>query len=448
MDPVWQALVYTLPILGGHKRSHDQVYVAEEEKDDHGEGCLEGRIPVSCRPVAVQVNQPARDKRVDDGQRVRNEVEHKVVRVARWGGQNRNRRDEPVLKEAGKRGVEGAVARPEAREGKDSLAPEFLDQPALGEDDAQDVAKRRQCNKDGQGPLGRLSKHVAEERGRHQALRFQHLLFRHGRKVGHVCEHVQDGNGAEGQRGGELERPGRVLGLAEGVVGVAVTDKAPNDVVQRRDDAVRTAGRALERLGESVVLPHLFEIDQRGYDDDDNDQDLQNTQEILQSDSPFQRRAVDQEGSRQTCQRDASLVPPRHIDLRGVQDVLAKDDRVARRPPEEDHVASVQRRGEELGLAVHEFEVILLTAVAGQSRAKLHVDCCSGGGDEHAHKPDYERQARGATLGKNGCRRGKDAGTDDAVEDEQGGRGNAYLTFVFAGDFELAYFGSMTVSLV
>lgn len=55
----------------------------------------------------------------------------------------------------------------------------------------------------------------------------------------------------------------------------------------------------------------------------DNHQ-LDDAQQVLQPQSPFHRRGVDEKRHRDTRQTDPPLIPPAHLDVRGVQDILAK----------------------------------------------------------------------------------------------------------------------------
>lgn len=186
-----------------------------------------------------------------------------------------------MFKEASQRRIKRTVASPEAGEWQDALAAKLLDQTSLRKDDTQDVAKGRERNKDRQSTLGRLAIHVAEKRSSHETLRLEDLLLGDGSKVGNVGEHIQDGNRANGQRRGKLESARRVLGLAKGIVGVAIADVAPNDIVQRRDNTICASRGALKRLGKGVVLADLFEIDERRDNDEYNDENLDYTQQIL-----------------------------------------------------------------------------------------------------------------------------------------------------------------------
>lgn len=326
-----------------------------------------------------------------------------------------------MLKQTGQGSVERTVAGEESRKGQDALTTKLLDKTALGEDDTQDVAKSRQGDENGQRSLGPLAKHVSEERGGNKSLGFENLLLGHAGKIRNVGEHVQDRDGADGQGSGNPESPGRVLGLAEGVVCVAVADEAPNDVVKRGDYAVGTAGGALKGMVKAVDLLDLFDIGQRRNDDNDDNADLDNAQHVLKTQSPFQSGAVDQESRRDTSHSNASLVPIRNLDPRSVENVFAKDHRVAGRPAQQDDIGGVHARYEEARLAVDVFQVVLLAAVLGQAGAEFHVDRRAGPGDDAAGDPEEEGEAHAAGQGEDGAWSCKDAGTDDAVEDEHGG---------------------------
>lgn len=151
----------------------------------------------------------------------------------------------------------------------------------------------------------------------------------------YVGQHVESSDGPESQRPGDLQRPDGVLGLAERVVGVAVADVAPDRAVQGRDDAVSAAGGALEGVAEVVWLVDLEGAAQRrkaGEDDEQDDEQLDDAQQVLQPQPPLQREAVDEEGRRDAGQADAALVPAVDLDLRGVEDIFAKDDGVRAGP--------------------------------------------------------------------------------------------------------------------
>lgn len=326
-----------------------------------------------------------------------------------------------MLKQTGQGSVEGSVAGEESRKGQNTLTTKLLDKTALGEDDTQDVAKCRQGDEDGERSLGPLAKHVSEERGGNEALGFENLCLGHAGKVRNVGEHVQDRDGANGQGSGNLEGSGRVLGLAESVVCVAVADETPNDVIKGGDDTIGTTGRALEGIVKAVDLLDLFDVGQGRDDDNDDNANLDNTQDVLKTQSPLQSSAVDQESSCDASHSNTSLVPIRNLDPRGVEDVLAKDNRVTSCPAQQDDIGGVHARHEEARLAVDVFQVVLLAAVLGETGAPFHVDCRAGPGDETAGDPEEEGEAHATGKGEDGAWSCEDAGTDNSVEDEHGG---------------------------
>lgn len=110
-----------------------------------------------------------------------------------------------MLKETGQRGVEGPVARPEAREGQDALAAQLLHQAALGEDDAEHVAIGRQSNEHAQGALGGAAKDVSEQRGGNEAAGGDDLVLGHRGEVGNVDKHVEHRYDADSQRRGDAQ---------------------------------------------------------------------------------------------------------------------------------------------------------------------------------------------------------------------------------------------------
>lgn len=326
-----------------------------------------------------------------------------------------------MLKQTGQGSVEGSVAGEESRKGQNALTAKLLDKTALREDDTQDVAKGRQGDEHGERSLGSLAKHVSKERGGNKALGFENLLLGHTGKVRNVGEHVEDRDGADGQGGGDPEGSGRVLGLAEGVVCVAVADETPDDVVKRSDDTIGTTGSALKGIVKAVDLLDLFDIGQGRNNDNDDNANLDNTQEVLKTQSPLQRSAVNQESSCDTSHSNTSLVPIRNLDSRRVEDVFAKDHRVTSRPAQENDIGGVHACHEEARLAVDVFQVVLFAAVLGKTGTPFHVDCRAGPGDEAAGDPEEEGQAHAAGQGEDGAWSCEDAGTDDSVEDEHGG---------------------------
>lgn len=258
-----------------------------------------------------------------------NVLEYKVVRITRRRRQHDDDRHQPVLKETGQRGVEGAVARPEAREGQDALTAQLLHQAALGEDDAEHVSVGRQSNEHAQRALGCAAKDVAEQRGGDEAAGGDDLVLGHRGEVGNVDKHVEHRDDANGQRRGDAQGADGVACFAQRIVRIRISNVAPDDVVQGRDDAVGAARGALKGVGEVVRLLVLGELEVAGKrnpaanDDDEDDDDLDGTEQVLQSDAPLECQAVDQKGRRDAGEADAALVPPVDLNVGSVEDVLA-----------------------------------------------------------------------------------------------------------------------------
>lgn len=348
-----------------------------------------------------------------------------------------------MLEQTSERCVEGLVAGPEAREGQDALTAELLDKTTLGEDDGEDVAKGGKGNEDGEGALGGATKNVAEQGSGDEAARGQDLLLGNGSEVGNVDEHVKNRDGTDGDGSSKLQGADRVLRLAEGVVGVAVTDVGPDDVVDGGDDTVGTAGGALKGIVEVVEVIVDLEVTAEGNEaSDDHEEDngeLDPAEKVLQAQTPLEGGTVDDEGRGDASETDTTLVEAGDLNVGGVQDVLAKDDRVTGGPTEEDDVAGVETGGQELGLAVDVLEVVLLTTVLGNGGAELHVDGGTSKGDDHTGDPHEEGQTDGTRGAQNAGRRGEDTSTNDAVEDEETGADDANLALSLALLLNAAY---------
>lgn len=100
-----------------------------------------------------------------------------------------------------------------------------------------------------------------------------------------------------------------------------------------------------------------------GDDNDQNNEQFDGAKEVLQPQAPFQRERVDEESGSNAGQTNATLIPTVDLHLRSVEDVLAEDDAVTRSPAEEHSVRGEHGRGEELGLGVNIFQVVLFTAI-------------------------------------------------------------------------------------
>ena len=80
-------------------------------------------------------------------------------------------------------------------------------------------------------------------------------------------------------------------------------------------------------------------------DDKQNDNQLDDTEQILQKQTPFHRQGVDEESNGDTGQADTTLVPSPDFDIGRVEDVLAEDDAVAGGPAQQDGVCGVHGGG-------------------------------------------------------------------------------------------------------
>lgn len=105
---------------------------------------------------------------------------------------------------------------------------------------------------------------------------------------------------------------------------------------------------------------------------------------------PLQGQPVYQESDGHAGESNTTLIPPIHLDIGGVEDVLAEDHGVASRPAEQNHIAGVETRSQELRLPIHVLQVVLLPAILGDRGAELEIDRRPSGRDQHARDP-YEQ---------------------------------------------------------
>lgn len=342
------------------------------------------------------MDETTSDKGVDNGERVRDEVEDEVVSIARRRSKDDNNTNDPVLEETSQRCVERSVAGPETGEGQNTLATKLLDKATLREDNTQDVAESGKGDKDRHGALSSRTHDVAEERSSDKTLRGNDLGLGNSGEVGDVDEDVNDGDRNDGGGSSNLESAHRVASLAESIIGVAVTDETPNDIVQSSDNTVGAASGALESaaqvVGLLVDLEVAAESGETTDDHDKNDAQLDEAKGVLEAKTPLESAAVDEESSRDASQTNGTLVPSVDLLVGGVEDVLAKDDRVTGRPTHEQNVRSVDAGDKELGLAVDELEVVLLTTVLGDTSSPFEIDGSTSSSDERTYDPNDEGQ--------------------------------------------------------
>ena len=172
------------------------------------------------------------DAKVDDVERVGDEVEDEVVGVSAGRREDDDERDDHVPCETDERRVARPVGGEELGEGNDTVAAECLVETALGEDDAEDVGGGRECDEGRQGARGLFAKHVLEVDGGGDFLAGEELLLGDGSVVGNLDEEVYDGDEAEGERTCKTDGASRVLDLASGIVEVGVAYEAPDSLLQ------------------------------------------------------------------------------------------------------------------------------------------------------------------------------------------------------------------------
>lgn len=157
-----------------------------------------------------------------------------------------------MLKQPRKRRIERPITRPQSRERQDTLSPKLLHYPALREYHTQHVTESRQRDENRQRALSPRAENIAEQRCGDEALRRDDFFCGNSGEVGDVDEHIEDCNGAKGERGGAFECADGILGFAQGIVGVAVANVAPNNIIEGCDDAVCATGGADEGVVEIV----------------------------------------------------------------------------------------------------------------------------------------------------------------------------------------------------
>ena len=121
------------------------------------------------------------------------------------------------------------------------------------------------------------------------------------------------------------------------VIGIRVADKRPNDIIQCHDNTISASSSSLKGILEVVRRLNLRVASQShpasDNNEDDNDE-LDNTKQVLKTETPVQREAVNQERSSDASKANTSLVPSVDFYLGGVEDILAEDDAVTCGPSE------------------------------------------------------------------------------------------------------------------
>jgi hypothetical protein len=75
--------------------------------------------------------------------------------------------------------------------------------------------------------------------------------------------------------------------------------------------------------------------------DDEKNDELDATKNVLQTKTPLQSETVDEEGRGNTCETNASLVPAVDRDLGGVENIFSENNTVRSGPTKEYNVSSL-----------------------------------------------------------------------------------------------------------
>lgn len=152
------------------------------------------------------------------------------------------------------------------------------------------------------------------------------------------------------------------------IVRIGVPNKRPNHIIQSHDNPIPTPSSPLKGITEimrGILQVHApTERNPAGNRHKHDDNQLDHTKEVLQSQAPLDGDGVDEEGSGHAREADAALVPAADFDVGCVEDVFAEDDAVAGGPAEEDHVGGEHGCCEEAGFFEYVFEVVLFAAVS------------------------------------------------------------------------------------
>lgn len=143
-----------------------------------------------------------------------------------------------MLEQAHERSIEGFVAGPKPRKWQDTLPPNLLHNSALGEYDAENVSIGRKCHEDRHYALGLVSEHIPEENRRDDPTRTHDLGLGNCCKVGDVAKHVQNRDENQSCRCSSFQDFYWVFCFRKCVVGIAVADETPDNIVECSDDSL------------------------------------------------------------------------------------------------------------------------------------------------------------------------------------------------------------------
>lgn len=100
-----------------------------------------------------------------------------------------------------------------------------------------------------------------------------------------------------------------------------------------------------------------------GDDDEDQDNELENTEEVLQSKTPFDGGSVQDEGEGDAGETNGAQSPSFGLYVGREEDVFSEHQRVSSGPCEQHSVGCEHGGDEEAGSAEEVFEVVFLASV-------------------------------------------------------------------------------------
>lgn len=126
----------------------------------------------------------------------------------------------------------------------------------------------------------------------------------------------------------------------------------PDNVVQSRDKGVGVRLGSSESVLEirwvgGSALDMSSESHKAGEDDENEDDDLEESEQVLKSKSPSRQGAVEEEGKSDDSDTDSSLIPSSEFGSGGIQQHFTRVHTVSGRPSEESLVRKRRRTNKE-----------------------------------------------------------------------------------------------------
>lgn len=159
-----------------------------------------------------------------------------------------------------------------------------------------------------------------------------------------------------------------------------------------------------------------------------DDNQLYEAEDILNPETPLYRRRVDKKGNCDARKADTSLVPSVDFDTAGMEDVLTKHHAIASAPRKKQRVRCVHGGGQEPGLCVDVFQIVLLPAISRNRGPKLQIHRRARNGNDKAKNPDEKGHSNATRERQDRTRGRKDSRANDAVEDQERGAHDADLS--------------------